>query len=106
MGIRAALVTGTVLSLAAVSAWSLSAAGTIGAPGPLHLSRDLPGDYAALASAPTGNGMALFAVVALIYAACFLVSGLRRFRRERTAVLEPERARQDDGAAEYAAGRR
>jgi hypothetical protein len=80
MSLRAALVAGTVLSLAAVSAWSWMASLTIGPAGPLHLSRDLPSDYAQLASAPTGNGAELFAVVTFIFAACLLVYGWRRHR--------------------------
>ena len=80
MSARAPLITGTVLSLAVVSAWSWSAALTEGPAVPLHLSRGLPADYARLASAPTGNGWELFAVVAFIYAACLLVSGWRRHR--------------------------
>jgi hypothetical protein len=74
------LVTGTVLSLAVVSAWSWTASLTIGPAGPMHLGRDLPSDYAQLAAAPTGNGAGLFAVVAVIYALCLLVSGWRRRR--------------------------
>jgi hypothetical protein len=86
MSLRAALVSGTVLSLAAVSAWSCTANLTIGPAAPLHLTRNLPADYAALAGAATGNGIALFAVVAVIYTLCFLVSGLRaRVRAQRTA---------------------
>lgn len=80
MSLRAPLVTGTVLSLAAVSAWSFTASLTIGPAAPLHLGRDLPSDYAQLASAPTGNGAELLAVVAFIFAACLLMSGWRRYR--------------------------
>ena len=78
MSVRAPLTAGTVLSLAVVSAWSSMASLTIGPAGPLHLSRNLLADYAQLASAPTGNGWDLFAVVAVIYVACLLVSGWRR----------------------------
>jgi hypothetical protein len=81
MSIRSPLVTGTVLSVAATSAWSWMASLTIGPAGPLHLTRDLPSDYAQLASAPTGNAAELFAVVAAIYALCLLVSGWCRHRR-------------------------
>jgi NlpC/P60 family len=88
MGTRAALVSGTVLSLAAVSAWSLTATATIGTARPVHLSRDLPGDYAALADGATGNGLALFAVTAVIYALCFLVSGLRARARAQREVAD------------------
>ena len=81
MSARGPLLAGTVLSLAVVSAWSWTASLTIGPAGPLHLTRDLPSDYAQLAAAPTGNAAELFAVVAVIYALCLLVSGWRRHRR-------------------------
>jgi hypothetical protein len=78
---RGPLITGTVLSLAVVSAWSYMASLTIGPAAPLHLGRNLLADYARLGSAPTGNGAGLFAVVAFIYAACLLVHGWRRHLR-------------------------
>jgi hypothetical protein len=78
VSVRRPLIAGTVLSLAAVSAWSWMASLAIGPAGPLHLSRNLLSDYGQLASAPTGNGAELFAVVAVIYAACLLVHGWRR----------------------------
>jgi hypothetical protein len=78
---RSPLITGTVLSAAVVPAWSYMASLAIGPAAPLHLTRDLPSDYAQLAAAPTGNGAELFAVVALIFAACLLVAGWRRHRR-------------------------
>jgi hypothetical protein len=80
VSVRAPLITGTVLSLAVVSAWSWPAALTEGPAAPLHLSRDLLSDYAQLAAAPAGNGWELFAVVAVIYALCLLASGWRRRR--------------------------
>ena len=80
MSTRTALLAGTVLSLAAVSAWSWMASLTIGPAAPLHLSRHLASDYAQLAAAPTGNGAELFAVVAAIYALCLLVCGWRQRR--------------------------
>jgi hypothetical protein len=83
MGTRAALAAGTVLSVAACSAWSLSATATMGPAAPLHLTRNPLADYAALAAAPAGNGPVLLAVTAMIYAACLFLSGLRRARRER-----------------------
>lgn len=104
MSTRAALATGTVLSLAAVSAWSYTATLTTGAPAPLHLTRSLSADYAQLAAAPTGNGWELFAVTAGIYTLCFLISGLRRIRRERAESRELERGYSDAEAAEHAAG--
>jgi hypothetical protein len=81
VSVRGPLLAGTVLSLAVVSAWSWSSALTEGPAAPLHLSRDLASDYAQLAAAPTGNGWELFAVVAVIYALCLLVSGWRQLRR-------------------------
>lgn len=81
MGRRAALAAGTVVSAAVSAAWSYMATLTVGLAAPVHLDRDLPADYVRLAGAPTGNGWALFAVTAVIYALCFLVSGLRRIKR-------------------------
>ena len=81
MSARGPLIAGTVLSLAVVSAWSYLASLAIGPAAPLHLGRNLLSDYAQLASAPTGNGAELFAVVAVIYALCLLVHGWRQHRR-------------------------
>jgi hypothetical protein len=78
---RGPLITATAVSLAVVLAWSYVAALAIGPAAPLHLGRNVLSDYAQLAAAPTGNGWELFAVVALIYAACLLVSGWRQHRR-------------------------
>jgi type IV secretory pathway VirB2 component (pilin) len=78
MSIRAPLIAGTVVSLAAVSAWSWMADLAVGPPAPLHLGRNVLSDYAQLVAAPTGNGAELFAVVAVIYALCLLVYGWRR----------------------------
>jgi hypothetical protein len=78
---RGPLITGTVLSAAVVSAWSWMASVGIGPAAPLHLGRNLLADYAQLAAAPTGNAAELFAVVAMIYALCLLVSGWRCHRR-------------------------
>ena len=41
MSVRGPLITGTVLSLAVVSAWSYIASLAIGPAGPLHLGRNL-----------------------------------------------------------------
>jgi hypothetical protein len=82
VSVRAPLIAGTVLSLAAGSAWSWTAALTEGPAAPLHLSRNLLSGYAQLASAPTGNGAGLFAAAA-IYALCLLASGWRQDRRLR-----------------------
>lgn len=80
MGARAVLVTGTVLSVLVTGAWSYAASMTGGPAAPVRLGRDWRADYAQLAAAPTGDGRALFATVAAIYALCFLLSGLRRRR--------------------------
>lgn len=99
MGIRAALTAGTVLSLAATAVLSASAALIAGpAPAP-RMGRSLPADYARLAAVPLGSAPALFAVIAVIYAACFFVSGLRRIRRERAAAREPDYYAEDAEAA-------
>jgi hypothetical protein len=82
---RGPLITGTVLSAAVVSAWSWMASLAIGPAAPLHLTRDLPSDYAQLAAAPAGNGAGLFAAVAAICALCLLASGWRQHRRLRRA---------------------
>jgi hypothetical protein len=85
MTTRAALTAGTVVSLAVTAAWSFSATLTIGPDAPLHLTRDLPGDYVQLAAAPSGNGVTLFAVVAAVFTLCLLVSGWRQIRAGRDA---------------------
>lgn len=78
---KAGLIAGTLLSLIIVGAWSSASAATANPMPPLHLSsHHLLASYWALASAPTGNGFGLLAVVAVTYALC-LFAGLRR--RER-----------------------
>ena len=76
---RIPLAAGTVLSLAAVAAIASQD------PGPavvLRLSARHPlASYLALASAPTGNGLELFALTAFIFAVCIFVAGWRRARR-------------------------
>jgi hypothetical protein len=82
MGARAALITGTTISLAVTAAWAGLSAFTVGPAGPLHLTWRHPArSYLLLAAAPAGNGWELFAVITLIFAACFLTAGLRRYRR-------------------------
>ncbi len=81
MSVRGPLISGTVLSLAVASAWSYVASLAIGPAAPLHLGRNLLADYGQLASAPTGNGAELFAVVAFIYAACLLAHSWRQQHR-------------------------
>jgi hypothetical protein len=80
---RRGLITGTVLSLIVAGAWSVSAAATMGPAPHLHLSVHHPAaSYLALASAPTGNGWALFAVLSVIYMLALLVAGWRQAHRE------------------------
>lgn len=82
-GIRAAFACGTVLSFTAGTAWSWTADALAGPVPPPRLGPGLFADYAQLAdSAAGGSGIALFILIALIYTACFAVSGLRRIRRE------------------------
>ena len=80
MSMRAPLAAGAVLSLGAVAAIASQDPG----PAPvLHLSARHPlGSYLALAAAPFGNGWELFALVALIYAACLFAWGLRDAHRD------------------------
>jgi hypothetical protein len=73
------LAAGTVLSLAAVAAIASQDPGPVSFP---HLSaRHALASYRALADAPTGNGLELFALVAFIFAACIFVAGWRHPRR-------------------------
>ena len=91
MRLRGPLFAGTLLSLAVTAAWAWSSALTIGPAGPLDLTwRHPAASYVLLAAAPTGNGRELFALVALIYAACIFITGWRYARR-------PGPGRNDDG---------
>jgi hypothetical protein len=82
MSIRGPIVTGTTVSLAVTAAWAWLSALTIGPAGPLDLSWRHPArSYVLLAAAPVGNGWELFAAIAAIFAACFLVSGWRQHQR-------------------------
>jgi len=79
---RAAVVSGTVVSVAVTSAWSFTATLTIAGPAQPHLTGSLLADYAQLAAAATGSSpWALFGAVAGIYALCLLTSGLRSMSR-------------------------
>lgn len=74
MSIRGPLITGTVLSSGAVVLIARHDPGRATVP---HLSaRHLLASYRALADAPFGNGAELFALVAFIFFACFLMAGL------------------------------
>lgn len=75
---------GTVASVIVTGAWSILAAATTGPVPPPHLSVHHPvASYLALASAPTGNGLELFAVVAFIYGVSLFLAGWRRTRGAR-----------------------
>ena len=79
---KRAFVTGTIVSLAVTAAWAWLSSVAVGPSGPLDLTLHHPAaSYIALAAAPTGNAWELFAVVAVIFAVCFLVAGWRRARR-------------------------
>jgi hypothetical protein len=82
MSARAALATGTVLSLTVTSGWAWTADITQGPAAPLHLGRNLASDYAQLPGEPAGNDRELFAAVAVIYTVCLLVSSWRRHRQD------------------------
>ena len=105
-----ALAAGTVFSLLVVGVWSWTAAATMPPRPPLHLSvHHLWASYWALAAAPTGNGGALYAVLAVIYMAALLAAGRRERRRlirqARHAQQRAEQGTQDQLTVPgYAAG--
>ena len=79
MSIRGPLVAGTVLSLGAVAMIARQDPGRATVP---YLSARHPlASYRALADAPFGNGLELFALVAFVFFACFLAAGWRHARR-------------------------
>ena len=84
MRILRPLAAGTGLSTAAVSGLAcLDPGPSWGFP---HLSARHPlASYTALASAPLGSGWELFALVASVMTACFLISGWRARRRAGSA---------------------
>jgi hypothetical protein len=70
---------GTVLSLAAAAAIARNDPGPAAFP---RMSVRHPlASYRALAAAPFGNGLELFALVAAIFAACIFVAAWRQARR-------------------------
>ena len=73
------LAAGTVLSLAAVAVIASQDPGR--AAFPRMSARDPLASYRALADAPFGNGVELFALVAFIFAVCIFVAGRRPARR-------------------------
>jgi len=99
MRLRALLAAGTVLSLAAVAAIASQDPGPVSLPR-LSVRRPLA-SYRALADAPFGNGVELFALVAFVYFACFFVAGWQHVRRQ--ARQEAARARQLAVEREYRA---
>ena len=79
MSIMRPFVAGTALNLGAVALIAHFDPGPVAFP---HLTaRDPLASYRALAAAPVGNAPELFALVTLIYFACFLVAGWRHTRR-------------------------
>jgi hypothetical protein len=75
------LMAGSVITFTVTAAWACTTAITAAGPAPtLHLTRSLPSDYVQLASGATSSVPVLFAVIALIYAACFAAAGYRRGR--------------------------
>jgi len=79
MAVRAPLAAGTAVNLAAVSGLACLDPGPVQFP-PLSARHPLA-SYMALAAAPFGNAWELFALVASVFAVCFLVAGRRRYRR-------------------------
>jgi len=77
--IRAPFAAGTAVNLAAVSGMACLDPGPAAFP---HLSARHPlSVYLSLAAAPLGSAWELAALVAVVFAACFLVAGWRRNRR-------------------------
>lgn len=78
MSIMRPFIAGTVLSLGTVALIARHDPGRATVP---HLpARDPLASYRALADAPFGNGLELFALVAFLYFACFLAAGWRHAR--------------------------
>jgi hypothetical protein len=76
--LRAPLAAGTALNLAAVSGLACLDPGPVPFP---HLSVRHPlVSYMALAAAPLGSAWELAVLVTVVFAACFLVAGWRRYR--------------------------
>ncbi len=82
---RIPLAAGTALSLAAVAAIARDDPGPAAFP-PLSARHPLA-SYRALAGAPSGNGLELFALVAFIFAVCMFVAGWRQARRRNRRRL-------------------
>ena len=95
MRIRVPLLAGTVLSLAAVAAVASQDPGPVAFPG-LSIRHPLA-SYRALAAAPFGNGLELFALVAFIYAACIFIASWRHERRRHRGTAARRRPTQRAG---------
>ena len=95
MRIRMPLLAGTVLSLAAVAAVASQDPGPAAFPG-MSIRHPLA-SYLALAAAPFGNGLELFALVAFIYAACILIASWRHERRQHRGTAARRRPAQRGG---------
>jgi hypothetical protein len=95
MRIRMPLLAGTVLSLAAVAAVASQDPGPAALPG-MSIRHPLA-SYRALAAAPSGNGLELFAMVAFIYAACIFIASWRHQRRQRRGTAARRRPAQRGG---------
>jgi len=79
---RRALVAGIVITVTVSALWAYSTALTSAGPVPVpRLTRSPLADYAQLAGAVTGSAPEFFAVTAAIFAACFMIAGLRRMNR-------------------------
>jgi hypothetical protein len=89
------LLAGTVLSLAAVAAVASQDPGP--AAFPVMSIRHPLASYLALAPAPFGNGLELFALVAFIYAACILIASWRHERRQHRRTAARRRPAQRGG---------
>src|SRR5690348_9018246 len=91
MRIRVPLLAGTVLSLAAVAAVASQDPGPVALPG-MSIRHPLA-SYRALAAAPFGNGLELFALVAFIYAVCIFIASWRHERHHRGTAARRRPAR-------------
>ena len=97
MRIRVPLLAGTVLSLAAVAAVASQDPGPVALPG-MSIRHPLA-SYRALAAAPFGNGLELFALVAFIYAVCIFIASWRHERRPHRGTAARRRPAQRGGKA-------
>lgn len=95
MGAKAAMTAGTILSGAVTTAWAWLDTAMTGVWIDPHYTANLPHDYVQVLSAASGgHPLALFTVVALIFAGCFLVAELR-WRRWMLRALAAGQAGED-----------